>query len=90
MAESNGKYIQFPVNRKIPENKDVPEHYALLINDEKGELPAMFSICGSMSLEYLRGFPTFFAVLGNDFTRWITVNPDLHCLEDKESEFNHG
>ena len=73
-SEQKVTYLKFPSNRKIiPETKNTPEHYALLMNDPKGKLPDKFSICSSLFVGYLRGSTTFLTVLKNDQSQWFAL-----------------
>ena len=79
------KYLKFPENRKIPDSIDSPVHYALLKNEDNQEFPKKFTICSSIFVKYLRDYPTFFVLLGEDFLTWIGLDISFYDIDTESS-----
>ena len=71
--EDTFKYLKFPHDRKIPDFSNEFNHFALLDNMDLKPLPLQFSICSSVLVEYFRDYPTFFSIMTDEPSRWITV-----------------
>ena len=76
-AADTSTIVKFPSNRKIPDRKKQPEHFALLQNDPVGSLPDKFSFCSSVFVGYFRDAQIFMAVLKDDDTMWFNLNFEI-------------
>lgn len=71
--EKQMKYLKFPHDRRIPDNLENPQHFAILKNENLPELPDQFSVCSSLNFEYYRDSLTFFVITTENNYRWVSV-----------------